>query len=90
VIAPLIVSLSLIGGAVMVLNLEENGINFKLTKWEWRILVIAPLLIFISFILEAPKILKLEIPIIYHWELLIIGEAIGIATLIRSVRRRCI
>jgi len=87
VIAPVIVSLSLIIGAVIVLNLEEKGIDFKLTKWEWRILVIAPLLIFISFIWEAPKILRLEVPTFYHWELLIIGEIIGIAILINAVGR---
>ncbi len=87
VLAPVIVSLSLICGAVIVLKLEHQGIEFKLTKWEWFVLFIAPLLILISFILEAPKILRLEVPTVYHWELLIIGELIGIAILLRAVRR---
>ncbi len=87
VIAPVIVSMSLIIGAIIVLKLEEKGIDCKLTKWEWRILVIAPLLIFVSFIWEAPKILKLDVPTVYHWELLIIGELIGIVILIRAIVR---
>jgi len=87
VLAPVIVSLSLIYGAVIVLNLERKGIVFKLTKQEWGVLVIALVLIFISFILEAPKVLKPAVPTIYHWELLIIGEVIGFIILIKAIRR---
>ena len=87
VLAPVIVSLSLIIGAIVVLYLEARGITFQLTKWEWIILVIAPILIFISFILEAPIVLKPDIPTFYHWELLIVGEIIGVAILVKAVRR---
>ena len=87
VLAPVIVSLSLIIGAIVVLYFEARGITFQLTKWEWIILVIAPILIFISFILEAPIVLKPDIPTFYHWELLIVGEIIGVAILVKVVRR---
>jgi len=87
VLAPVIVSLSLIIGAIVVLYFEARGITFQLTKWEWIILVIAPILIFISFILEAPIVLKPDIPTFYHWELLIVGEIIGVAILVKAVRR---
>lgn len=87
VLAPVIVSLSLITGAVIILYLEDKDITFQLTKWEWIILVIAPILIFISFILEAPIVLKAGVPTYYCWELFIIGEMIGIFILIKSVKR---
>lgn len=87
VIAPVIVSVSLIAGAILVLYLESQGIEFKLTRKEWQILIIAPAVIFISFILEAPKVLRLEAPSVYHWELLFIGEVIGITILLRAIRR---
>lgn len=87
VLAPIIVSLSLIIGAILVLHLENKDIKFQLTKKEWIILVIASLLIFISFILEAPKILKLEVPTFYHWELLILGEILGVVILVRAIKR---
>ncbi|MDZ7264770.1 MAG: hypothetical protein ONB16_09315 [candidate division KSB1 bacterium] len=87
VIAPILVSLSLIAGAIVVLNFESKGFEFKLTRKEWQVLVIAPAVIFISFILEAPKVLRLEAPSVYHWELLFIGEVIGIIILLRAIRR---
>lgn len=87
VLAPVIVSLSLITGAVVILYMEDRGIIFQLTKWEWIILVVAPVLIFISFILEAPIVLKPGIPAFYHWELLIVGEIIGVVILVKAVHR---
>ncbi len=87
VLAPVIVSLSLITGALVILYMEDRGITFQLTKWEWIILVVAPILIFISFVLEAPKVLAPSLPTVYHWELFILGEIIGVFILIKSVKR---
>jgi len=87
VLAPVLVSISLMTTAIVILNVENKGIAFQLKKWELTGIVIAPVLIFISFITEAPMILKPAIPSCYHWELLIFGEAIGIVILASSVKR---
>ncbi len=87
VIAPVIVSVSLIVVAIIVLNLEHRGINFWLTKGEKSLLVCAALLIFLSFLWQALTILKLEVPTAYPWEFLLIGEVIGIVILIHAIRR---
>lgn len=87
VLAPVIVSLSLIFAAVIILNIESKGVKFKLTKSERIILIAAPLIIFISFIMETPKIINAQIPNTYHWELLIAGVALGLFVLFKAVKR---
>ncbi len=87
VLAPLIVALSLVGAALLILRLEHKGYAFRLTKGEWFTLVAAALIIFLSFVLEAPQILRNAVPTTYHWELLVLGELLGGTVLLRAVRR---
>jgi hypothetical protein len=87
ILAPLIVSLSFIIGAGFILYADYRGIPIQILKNEWIGLAVATLLIFISFILEAPGIIRSEAPAFYHWELLILGEVIGFVVLFRTVKR---
>ncbi|NOZ61149.1 MAG: hypothetical protein GXO74_05665 [Calditrichaeota bacterium] len=78
VLAPVIVSISLIAGALVILMIEDSGFRFSLQKWEWLPFLMIPLFIFISFILDAPLVLRQGIPESYHWELLIAAEILGL------------
>ena len=87
VLAPIIVSLSLIIGAVAVLDTDSRGFQFRFNKREWISLILAFSLIFLSFILEAPRIMGAESSVPYHWEFFILGEIIGVTVLVHSLKR---
>ncbi len=87
VLAPVIVSISLIAGAAVILMIEDSGFQFKLKKWEWVVFLSIPLIIFISFILEAPIILKEQMPRVYRWELLFFAEALGVWVFLSVLNR---
>ncbi|MFZ5515858.1 MAG: hypothetical protein ACOY90_04435 [Candidatus Zhuqueibacterota bacterium] len=87
VLAPVLVSIALITGAMLVLYVEKNGRRFSLTRWEMIGLILAPIIIFISFILDYSTIVSAGVPISYRWEMLIIGLLIGVTILLRSVKR---
>jgi len=87
VLAPVIVSISLIVGALVVLHFESRNIRFGLSRWEWVLLVTAPVLIFISFIWDAALVLNEGVPERYRWELLLVGELIGFYVLLRAWKR---
>ena len=87
VLAPIIVSISLIVGALVILMLEDRGIQLTMKKWEWLVFLAIPVIIFISFILEAPIVLREQLPRVYHWELLAIAEILGIVIFLRFLKR---
>ena len=87
VLAPIIVSVSLIIAAIIILHFENKGIQFRLTKGEWIGLIVSALLIFTSFILETPKIIEYQAPTSYQWALLLISEIIGFVILFRATNR---
>ncbi|OQX82669.1 hypothetical protein B6D60_11740 [candidate division KSB1 bacterium 4484_87] len=78
VLAPVIVSVSLIVGALVILFVEDSGSRFQLKKWEWLPFLMIPVLIFISFILDAPLVVRQQSPEFYHWELLAMAEILGV------------
>jgi hypothetical protein len=77
VLAPVIVSISLIGGGLIILHIEDSGFRFQLKKWEWLLFLMTPFLIFVSFVLDAPLVLRQGIPQFYHWEILATAEILG-------------
>lgn len=84
VLAPVIVSISLIITGVIILYFENN---IGLLKYEWVIVIAAGLIIFVSFILETPTVIKLGVPTHYYWILLIIGEVLGFFILFKALTR---
>jgi len=87
VLAPVIVSISLIIAGVVILYLEDKGYTIKLFKYEWISIITAGLIIFISFILEAPNVSKLGVPANYYWSLLFLGEFLGLLMFFKALKR---
>jgi len=87
VLAPVIVSFSFIAAALLILYFENKAIRFHLKKWEWVLFISSPILIFISFIIDAPEIMKQGIPDFFHWELLLIGEFMAGLALFQGAKR---
>jgi len=78
VLAPLIVALTMTIVAAVIIFLQERGVYFKISKLDLALGAIAALLIFVSFMLDFPRMAAQQSPVKYHWEPLISGEFIGL------------
>lgn len=87
VLAPVIVSISLIIAGVIILYLEDKGYKIHIFRYEWISIIGAGVIIFISFILEAQKVIELNVPTNYYWSLLILGEILGLFMFFKALKR---
>ncbi|MBD3289528.1 hypothetical protein GF337_12055 [candidate division KSB1 bacterium] len=87
VLAPVLVSLVLIFAGVAIIILEDKNYKIKLFKSEWALVVLSGAIIFVSFILEAPEVMRLEAPSNYNWFLFWVGELIGVGVAVNALRR---
>ncbi len=87
VLSPLLVSLSLIIGSVMILLRLGRGGVFRPNPREWIIAVGGALLILLSYMLDLDAGLGSGLPAPYRWELLAAGIASGFYALMRSLYR---
>jgi hypothetical protein len=69
--------------AAIVFYLKNKGIDIKISKFDLALGALAALLIFVSFVLDFPRIKVYQMPIKYHWELHILGELIGLFLVFR-------
>ena len=83
VLAPLIVALTMSITAGGIIYFQEKGYSFKINKLDWILGISSALLIFLSFIWDFSRIVTQQIPIKYHWQLLISGELLGVYTVFR-------
>ena len=87
VLAPVLVSVALIFAGIAIIYLEGNGYKITLRKSEWGLVILAGVIIFVSFILDAPAIMRLEAPENYNWYLFMIGELIGVVVSVIALQR---
>lgn len=87
VLAPMLVALTMVIITVISVLKIEKGCMPKLLKLDWVLGFMAAIIIFISFIWNFPGMIRQELPSPYHWELLIIGEAIGLFSFYRMSKR---
>jgi hypothetical protein len=77
VIAPVVVSISFIIAAVVTLYLGEKGIPIHLNKLKWILIIVAGLIVFISFTWDFNIVLEEKEPAIFHWGLFTLGMVLG-------------
>lgn len=83
VLAPILVSLTLLLFAFAMVYFSEKKIPLRMNKLNWLFLTCAILFIFLSFIWNFPAVIKQEIPKRYPWEIFLFGELLGIVTFLR-------
>lgn len=88
VIAPLIVSATMITFALVIIYLQKKGRIIRPNKIDWFLFTAALSIIFISFILDCQKMIALKMPSTYNWELFIFGEFLAIITFIKICRKK--
>lgn len=85
VLAPFIVALTMIIVASRIIYLREKGIYFKISKLDLALGALTALLIFISFVMDFPRIVNQELPSKYHWEMLVLGEFLSLFVAFRII-----
>ncbi|MBI4641135.1 MAG: hypothetical protein HY731_10600 [Candidatus Tectomicrobia bacterium] len=87
VYAPMIVALTLILAGIIIAHREERGFHLHFTKLDWAWEVLAGFIIILSFIWNYPKTAHQEVPENYLWQLLLLGEVIGMLVFLRALGR---
>jgi len=86
VLAPILVSLSLIGAAVASEILGARGRPLRASVGEWLGVAAAGLLVILSFTWDAKEIVGGRVPTDFRWALFAVGEALALALLVRGLR----
>jgi hypothetical protein len=85
--APMVVSISLILGAIIILGLEESGRKFKAEYWLWILTITAGLIIILSFTLDFKTVIAGTMPKPFKWWLFALGEVLGMSAFLVAWRR---
>jgi uncharacterized membrane protein YidH (DUF202 family) len=83
VIAPVIVSLSMIGAGVWHLRRPV-----ELRKWHWIGITLGAVVIIVSFTLDYSNIMRGGMPRPFHWSVFLLGNALGVFSYAAATRKR--
>ena len=86
VLAPVIVSVALIGGGVVIWVRASRGKPIVPAVWHWALEVLAGLIIICSFLMNAKLVMQHGVPVYFHWELFCLGLILGIGVFVTSLK----
>lgn len=87
VLAPVLVSLAMIGAAFVILAADEKGWALHATVVEWILVTLSATVIFISFIFDFRTIIQQQLPHPFRWDLFLIGLILGVVVFVRWILR---
>lgn len=87
VLSPLLVSVALLAGSIVIFKRLNLGGEFRPNWREWAIAVGGAWLILLSYTVDLDASFGGSMPDPYRWELLIVGIASGFYALMRSMQR---
>lgn len=87
VLAPVLVSLSLVAASLAVESALARGRALRVTSREWAGLVAGGLVVVASFVVDWREIVSGAEPRTYPWWLFAAGECLGLAIFLRGMRR---
>lgn len=79
VLAPVLVSVCLIAGSLVMLRLKARGVTLSFAPWHWGLAVAGGVVVLVSFMLDAAAVLKGEMPQPFRWGLFGAGVAAAAA-----------
>ncbi len=87
VLAPMVVSVSLVGGSLVLLRLKARGAELAFGRVPWTLAVLGGLIVFGSFLYDWSCTVEKRLPRPYPWGVFLAGEALGLATFARETLR---
>jgi hypothetical protein len=87
VLAPLIISVALIIGSLLLLRLRHRGIQLRFPTWSWVLAVSGGGIVLSSFMLDFRTVLAQVEPPPFRWWLFALGVMCGITALTCGVSR---
>jgi hypothetical protein len=87
VLAPIVVSCGLIGGALWLLHLQRQGAVLYFSPALWALVVAGGLIVLLSFTLDFEAVLRAELPPPFRWQLFATGVGVSGAALLIGGRR---
>lgn len=88
VIAPVLISLLMITGAILIIRKETEEGKFHPTTLVWFLTILGTAIILYSFTSDFRATLKLQLPNPYHYELLAIGLVLYLAGMAAAFRKK--
>lgn len=86
VIAPVLVSVSMIVGGVFALWREYNNKPLRLTPWRWAFILLGGATVVVAFVWDFRNTANGGTPNPFNWFLFALGEAIAVAAFVTSLR----
>jgi hypothetical protein len=87
VLAPVVVSLTMIGAGFVFLDREYRGRPVRAGWMHWLGVAAGGVIIVLSFTLDSRALLAGGMPAPYRWWMLAAGEVLGVGTLMEALRR---
>ena len=87
VLAPLIISVALIVGSLLLLRLRRRGIPLRFPAWSWGLAVAGGGIVLVSFMLDFRAVLTQVAPPSFRWWLFALGIICGVIALAGGVSR---
>ena len=81
VLAPLLVSVALVGGARLMLRLKAQGVRLGFSTIVWILAVTGGLLVLGSFVLDVSSVLRQMAPSPFHWGMFSTGFGLAMTAL---------
>jgi len=85
VLAPILVSLSMVAGGLVVLAGDWRGWPVHLKLLHWLGIVAGGIILVVAFTWDRSNILAGGMPNPFNWPLFILGEAVGVGALLHAV-----
>jgi hypothetical protein len=80
VLAPVLVSVSIIGAGVILLRAEAIGRPILLKAWHWAVIVLGGSIVVVSFCWDGRSVALGAMPGPFPWGVFAAGEGLGLAT----------
>ncbi|MBV8550570.1 MAG: hypothetical protein JOY54_04665 [Acidobacteriaceae bacterium] len=87
VLAPMLVSISMIAAGLLVLWREHNNDPVHINAMRWSLIILGGTVIVAAFVWDFHNTLKGAAPATFHWEVFALGEAIGLLAFTAALRR---
>lgn len=88
VLAPILVSISMIFGGLIVLWREYGEKPVEITGLQWTMIIVGGILVFAAFVADFRNTAAGKYPSAFHWGLFLAGEACGLIAFSTALFRR--